>query len=125
LEQFARFLISTSIEKDEPRFLLVAVDATPVAFDSYEKEDGTRKSEYGKYGRVKSDRSAKNQDNEAFEYAIRYEDGIKSDFVPASCSMPVIYDYTRLKVETRPLAVQRQHDDTKDLYQLSHHTKDL
>ena len=114
LEKFARFPISTSFEKGEPRLLLVAVDvqdATPVVFDSYEKEDGTRKSEYGRYGKVKSDRSAKNQDNEAFEYVIRYEDGIKSDFVLASCSMPVNYDYTRLNVETRALAVQSQGDD--------------
>jgi hypothetical protein len=114
LEKFARFPISTSYEKGEPRLLLVAVDvqdATPVVFDSYEKEDGTRKSEYGRYGRVKSDRSAKYQDNEAFEYVIRYEDGIKSDFVLASCSMPVNYDYTRLNVETRALVVRRQGDD--------------
>ena len=114
LEKFARFPISTNFEKGEPRLLLVAVDvqdATPVVFDSYEKEDGTRKSEYGRYGRVKSDRSTRNQDNEAFEYVIRYEDGIKSDFVLASCSMPVNCDYTRLNVETRALAVQRQGDD--------------
>jgi NTE family protein len=60
LEKFARFPISTSFEDGEPRLLLVAVDvqeATPVVFDSYEKEDGTRKSEYGKYARVKSSHS--------------------------------------------------------------------
>lgn len=87
LEKFAKFPISTSYEKGEPRLLLVAVDvqeATPVVFDSYEKEDGTRKSEYGRYGRMKSGGSANDQDNEAFEYVIRYEDGIKSDFVLAS-----------------------------------------
>jgi hypothetical protein len=36
---------STSFENGEPRLLLVAADvqdATPVVFDSYEKEDGTR-----------------------------------------------------------------------------------
>jgi NTE family protein len=41
LERFAKFPISTSFENDEPRLLLVAVDvqeATPVVFDSYEKE---------------------------------------------------------------------------------------
>ncbi|MGB7665350.1 MAG: patatin-like phospholipase family protein [Nitrososphaeraceae archaeon] len=51
LEKLARFPISTSFEKGEPRLLLVAVDvqeATPVVFDCYEKEDGTRKSEYGR-----------------------------------------------------------------------------
>jgi NTE family protein len=113
LEKFAKFPISTSFEKDEPRLLLVAVDvqeATPVVFDSYEKEDGTRKSEYGRYGRMKSDSSAKNPENEAFEHVIRYEDGIKSDFVLASCSGPVNYDYTRLNVETRTLAVEGQND---------------
>jgi NTE family protein len=111
LEKFAKFPIATSFEKDEPRLLLVAVDvqdATPVVFDSYEKEDGIRKSEYGRYGRMKSDGSTKNQDNEGFEHVIRYEDGIKSDFVLASCSTPVNYDYTRLNVETRTLAVEGQ-----------------
>ena len=116
LEKFAKFPISTSFENDEPRLLLVAVDvqeATPVVFDSYEKEDGTRKSEYGRYGRMKSDGSAKSQDNEGFEHIIRYEDGIKSDFVLASCSIPVNYDYTPLNVETRTLAVEEgQGDDT-------------
>ena len=55
MEKFASFLISTNFEKGEPRLLLVAEDVqdvTPVVFDSYEKEDGTRKSEYGRYGRV-------------------------------------------------------------------------
>src|SRR5215208_7552353 len=115
LEKFAKFPISTSFENNEPRLLLVAVDVqdlTPVVFDSYEKEDGTRKSEYGRYGKVKSDGSAKNQDNEGFEHIIRYEDGIKSDFVLASSSIPVNYDYTRLNVETRTLAVEGQGNDT-------------
>ena len=79
----------------------VQEDAT-VIFDSYEKEDGTRKSEYGRYGRVKVDGSINiSEDEEGFEHVIRYEDGIKSDFVLASCSVPVNYDYTRLNVETR------------------------
>jgi NTE family protein len=109
LEKFARFPISTSFEDGEPRLLLVAVDvqeATPVVFDSYEKEDGTRKSEYGRYGRVKSGGSAKDPVNEGYEHVIRYEDGIKPDFVLASCSVPVNYDYTKLVVETRTLAVE-------------------
>lgn len=113
LEKFAKFPISTSFERDEPRLLLVAVDvqeATPVVFDSYEKEDGTRKSEYGRYGRIKksSDDSQENQYKEGFEHIIRYRDGITSDFVLASCSIPVNYDYTRLSVETRTLAVEGQ-----------------
>ncbi len=107
LEKFAKFPIITSFENGEPRLLLVAVDVqelTPVVFDSYEKEDGTRKSEYGRYGRVRSGRSEKDQENiEEFEHVIRYNDGINADFVLASCSVPVNYDYTRLSVESRDL----------------------
>jgi NTE family protein len=113
LEKFAEFPISTSFENGEPRLLLVAVDvqeATPVVFDSYEKEDGTRKSEYGRYGRMKSDGSANNPEHEEFEHVIRYEDGIKSDFVLASCSVPVNYDYTRLNVENNTVAMGGQGD---------------
>lgn len=115
LEKFAKFPISTSLEKSEPRLLLVTVDvqdATPVVFDSYEKEDGTRKSEYGRYGRINLDGSAKNQETEAFEHVIRYKDGITSDFVLASSSVPVNYDYTKLSVESRTLVVEGQFDDT-------------
>src|SRR6476469_3403392 len=114
LEKFAKFPISTSFENGEPRLLLVAVDvqaATPVVFDSYEKEDGTRKTEYVRYGRMKKDGSAKNPENEVFEYVIRYDDGINSDFVLASCSVPVNYDYTRLNVQTRTLAAEQQGDN--------------
>ena len=115
LEKFAKFPISTSFENNEPRLLLVAVDVqelTPVVFDSYEKEDGTRKSEYGKYGRVKFGRSERDQEHtEGFEHVIRYDDGIKADFVLASCSVPVNYDYTRLNVENRVLVGGRQGDN--------------
>jgi NTE family protein len=120
LEKFAKFPISTNFENNEPRLLLVAVDVqelTPVVFDSYEKEDGTRKSEYGKYGRVKLGRSENDQENtEGFEHVIRYDDGIKADFVLASCSVPVNYDYTRLNVENRVLVGGGQGDnvDTGD-----------
>jgi NTE family protein len=112
LEKFAKFPISTSFENNEPRLLLVAVDVqelTPVVFDSYEKADGTRKSEYGRYGRVKFGRSEKDQENtEGFEHVIRYDDGIKADFVLASCSVPVSFDYTRLNVESRVLVDGRE-----------------
>jgi NTE family protein len=114
LEKFAKFPISTSFENGEPRLLLVAVDVqelTPVVFDSYEKEDGTRKSEYGRYRRVKFGRSEKDQENtEGFEHIIRYDDGVTSDFVLASCSVPVNYDYTKLQVESRVLVGGEQGD---------------
>src|SRR5207245_4875243 len=86
-------------------------EAGQVVFDSYEKEDGTRKSEYGRFGKMKSGGSAKDPVNEGYEHVIRYEDGIKSDFVLASCSVPVNYDYTKLDVETRTLAVEGQDDN--------------
>ena len=115
LEKFAKFPISTSFDNNEPRLLLVAVDVqelTPVLFDSYEKEDGTRKSEYGRYGRVKFGSSEKDQKNtEGFEHVIRYDDGIKADFVLASCSVPVSFDYTRLNVESRVLVDGEQGDN--------------
>jgi NTE family protein len=53
LEKFAKFPIATSYQNNEPRLLLVSVDVqegSTVVFDSYEKEDGTRKTEYGRYG---------------------------------------------------------------------------
>src|SRR5215469_577893 len=115
LEKFAKFPISTSFEKGEPRLLLVAADVqegSPVTFDSYEKEDGTRKSEYGKYGRLKGEDSANISEVEGFEHVIRYEDGIKSDFVLASCSVPVNYDYTRLNIETRTTIMEEQDGNT-------------
>jgi hypothetical protein len=88
-------------------------ELTPVVFDSYEKEDGTRKSEYGRYGRVKFGRPEKDHENtEEFEHVIRYNDGIKADFVLASCSVPVNYDYTRLDVETRVLVGGGQGNNT-------------
>jgi predicted acylesterase/phospholipase RssA len=117
LEKFVKFPISTSFENNEPRLLLVAVDVqtlTPVVFDSYEKKDGTRKSEYGRYGRLKSGSFEKDHENaEGFEHVIRYDDGIIADFVLASCSVPVNYDYTRLNVESRVLVGEGQ-DDNED-----------
>ena len=106
LEKFAKFPISTSFENNEPRLLLVAVDiqeGVPVVFDSYEKEDGTRKSGYGRYHEVELDQQVENDNskNGEFEHVIRYDDGITSDFVLASSSVPVNYEYTKLNVEDR------------------------
>jgi len=100
LEKFAKFPIATSYERKEPRLLLVAVDVqegSTVVFDSYEKEDGSRKTEYGRYGsEFAHDR---NGNDEGFEHVIRYNNGIEVEFVIASGSVPVNYDYTKLLVE--------------------------
>src|SRR6187431_860438 len=99
LEKFAKFPIATSYEKKEPRLLLVTIDVqdgSTVVFDSYEKEDGTRKTEYGRYG---PEFARDPNHDEGYEHVIRYEDGIEVDFVLASGSVPVNYDYTKLVVE--------------------------
>ena len=99
LEKFAKFPIATSYQNNEPRLLLVSVDVqegSTVVFDSYEKEDGTRKTEYGRYG---PEFARGPNDREGFEHVISHIDGIEVDFVLASGSVPVNYDYTKLVVE--------------------------
>lgn len=99
LEKFAKFPIATSYQNNEPRLLLVSVDVqegTAVVFDSYEKEDGTRKTEYGQYG---PEFRRGGNDGEGYEHVISHNIGIEVDFVLASGSVPVNYDYTKLVVE--------------------------
>jgi NTE family protein len=76
--------------------ILVSVDVAegaPVVFDSYEKQDGSRKTEYGKYI-VKEDGKEL-----GFTHIIRYNDGITSDQVIASASVPINFG-TALEVES-------------------------
>jgi len=100
LERFAKFPIATSFDEKsslpQPRLVLVSVDVAEgvsVTFDSYETEDGSRKSEYGKYITL-------NGKEVGHEHIIRYNDGITSDHVIASASVPINYSYTRLEVES-------------------------
>jgi predicted acylesterase/phospholipase RssA len=96
LERFAKFPIATRQEDNQPRLLLVTVDVAegkPVVFDSYPNEDGSRRSEYGRYIR-------KEEKDIGFEYIIRYDDGITADHVIASGSYPVNFDYAKIEVET-------------------------
>lgn len=79
LEKFAKFPIATSYQNNEPRLLLVSVDVqegSTVVFDSYEKEDGTRKTEYGRYG---PEFARGPNDREGFEHVISHNDGIEVD----------------------------------------------
>lgn len=99
LEKFAKFPIATSFDDNEPRLILLSVDVQegiPVVFDSYETEDGTRKSEYFYFRK-----NLKLNQQEKHEYVINYDDGIKSDFVMASSSYPVNFPYAELEVEER------------------------
>ena len=68
-------------------------EGAAVTFDSYETEDGSRKSEYGKY--ITHDGK-----EVGHEHVIRYNDGITSDHVIASASVPINYSYTPLEVES-------------------------
>ena len=69
-------------------------EGAAVAFDSYETEDGTRKSEYGRY--ITQDGKEEGQ----HQHIIRYNDGITSEHVIASASVPINYSYTPLVVES-------------------------
>jgi NTE family protein len=95
LEKFAKFPIGTNHENNQPRLILVAVDVAsglPVIFDSYPKEDGSRKTEYGNY--------IKEQNRDVgFEFVMRYDEGITAEHVIASGSLPVNFEYAKLEVE--------------------------
>jgi len=101
LERFAKFPIATTFDEKasfkQPRLILVSVDVAegaPVVFDSYEKEeDGSRKSEYGKY-------IVQDGKEVGFTHIVRYNDGITADQVIASASVPVNFGYTTLEVES-------------------------
>ena len=96
LERFAKFPIATTKEDDQPRLLLVAVDVAdgiPVTFDSYPKEDGTRKTEYGRF-------LTHNNKEIGFEHVTHYEEGITSEHVIASGSFPVNFDFAKIEVES-------------------------
>ena len=96
LEKFAKFPIATTYEENQPRLILVSVDVAdgvPVTFDSYAKEDGSRKTEYGSY--IKQDGK-----EIGFEHVIRYNDGITADQVMASGCFPINFDYALLEVES-------------------------
>ena len=97
LERFVKFPIATSYEDNQPRLLLVAVDVAdgaPVVFDSYAKEDGSRKSEYGRYI------TQEDGNGVGFEHRMKYDDGITVDHVLASGCYPVNFDFTLLPVES-------------------------
>ena len=57
---------------------MVSIDVqegVSVVFDSYMKEDGSRKSEYGNYG---PEFARGSNENEGYEHVIKYNDGIQS-----------------------------------------------
>ena len=100
LERFAKFPIATTFDEKasfkQPRLILVSVDVAegaPVVFDSYEKEDGSRKSEYGKY-------IVQDGKEVGFTHIVRYNEGITADQVIASAAVPINFGYTTMEVES-------------------------
>lgn len=112
LERFAKFPIATVKEDDQPRLLLVAVDVAdgiPVTFDSYPKEDGSRKTEYGRF-------ISHNEKNIGFEHIARYDKGITSEHVIASGSYPVNFDFAKIEVESFNYnGTTSKHDEVEQL----------
>ena len=68
-------------------------DGSPVTFDSYPKEDGSRKTEYGRF-------INQNGKEIGFEHIVHYDKGITSDHVIASGSFPVNFDFSKIEVES-------------------------
>ena len=77
------------------------MESLPVVFDSYAKEDGTRESGYGRLIVDKDDNkgSSENQKVIGFEHVIKYPQGITSDHVIASASVPINFDYSKIEAE--------------------------
>ncbi|MEP6576119.1 MAG: patatin-like phospholipase family protein [Nitrososphaerota archaeon] len=96
IEKYTEFPIATTFdrgsdkEKQQPRLLVVSTDVREgeaVTFDSYEKQDGGRRSQYGDYIKG-ADRAT----------AIRYNEGLMIEHIMASSSVPVHYKYAMVPV---------------------------
>jgi NTE family protein len=85
----------------EPRLLIASVDiqeGETVIFDSYEKDPGNWKSEYGRQGK-EYDKNRVNED--AYEHVISYDKGIDVEHIMASLSVPLHYTHTELWAQER------------------------
>ena len=104
IKKFGEFPIATSLESNQPRLLITALDIAEgitVTFDSYKKEDGTMKTTYfprRKYGYTKkgvdtnTNNSKKNSEDDYDPIVIKYENGIELEHVMASGTLPDFYD---------------------------------
>lgn len=95
-----------SSEKNEivgPRLLVVAVDVEKgqdVTFDSYNKKDNARKSDYQEY----DEKGIKEQQQSSSPVILTYNKGITLDHVMASASVPVNYDYALVPIDDGELS---------------------
>jgi NTE family protein len=81
IEEFVKFPISTSLDKGEPRLLVIGVDVEEgekVTFDSYSK--------YSKY--------AYDEKSKQYRHVINYDQGLMVEHIAASASIPIHFDYT-------------------------------
>lgn len=104
IRNFANFPVKTNFENNEPRLLVFAVDVEEgemVTFDSYSKEDGSRKSEYGRYEKFSG-----------FKHRIKYP-GITIEHVMASGTLPLVYDYAKVPIDQT--IEQEESEYTKDI----------
>ena len=84
IQEYAKFPIATEFHdkaqgQRQPRLLVFSVDVAEgvtVAFDSYPKADGSRKSEY-------------------CNHVINYNDGVTIDHLMASNTLPEFYHYAQ------------------------------
>jgi NTE family protein len=86
VERFVRFPIATSLERKEPRLLVISVDAkegTTVTFDSYETEKGIRETQYGNSLLGKS-------------IIVKYDEGLNIKHLMASSTLPEFYAYEEI-----------------------------
>lgn len=86
------------IEIAGPRLLVVAVDVEKgqdITFDSYEKNDGGRKTDYQGY-----DDNLINEDKSSPALSLTYNRGITLDHVMASASVPVNYNYALVPIDS-------------------------
>jgi NTE family protein len=96
IEKYVEFPIATTFdhgsdnEKQQPRLLIVSTDVREgeaVTFDSYERQDGGRRSQYGDYIKGRHTTTA-----------IRYNEGLMIEHIMASSSVPVHYTYAMVPV---------------------------
>jgi hypothetical protein len=101
IQKYASLPISTSIKNKQPRLLVFSVDVAEgvtVAFDSYPKADGFRRSEY----KHRSNKEHK-------EIVIRY-DGVTIDEIMASGTIPEFYKYAQVPIDST--SEQQNHEST-------------
>jgi hypothetical protein len=97
-------------EKPGPRLLVIAVDVErgqAVTFDSYEKKDGARKTDYQEYDDdddINEQQQSSSPSPSSPSITLKYNRGIKLEHVMASASVPVNYDYALVPIDSSDLS---------------------